>query len=151
MVLDRLGEAERYAGLHRLFPRAFEFLRAVANNPGAYADGRHLLEEDRLWVILEAAQGRGEHGARLEAHRRMIDIQLPLAGKERIGWRPQPECQCIVDPYSAERDIEFYSDQPASWLDLRPGEFAIFFPSDAHAPLAGKGGLRKAIAKIAVE
>jgi beta-galactosidase beta subunit len=30
------------------------------------------------------------------------------------------------------------------------GSFAIFFPEDAHAPLAGRGALTKAIVKIAV-
>jgi YhcH/YjgK/YiaL family protein len=56
-----------------------------------------------------------------------------------------------VETYSAERDIEFYSEQSTTWVDLRRGDFAIFFPTDAHAPLAGSGPLRKAIAKVAVE
>jgi beta-galactosidase beta subunit len=30
-----------------------------------------------------------------------------------------------------------------------PAHFAIFFPEDAHAPLAGRGMLKKAIVKIA--
>jgi beta-galactosidase beta subunit len=31
------------------------------------------------------------------------------------------------------------------------GHFTIFFPQDAHAPLAAEGALRKAVAKIAVD
>jgi beta-galactosidase beta subunit len=31
------------------------------------------------------------------------------------------------------------------------GHFAIFFPEDAHAPLAGEGHLVKAVVKVAVE
>lgn len=151
MVVDRLEEAGRYYRLHPLFQQAFEFLGQVSREPEHFADGRHTLVEGQLSVILERAEGRGAAGARLEAHRRMIDIQLVLDGQERIGWRPQPECRGIVEAYSADRDIEFYSEQSTTWLDLRRGDFAIFFPTDAHAPLAGSGLLRKAIAKVAVE
>jgi YhcH/YjgK/YiaL family protein len=151
MVVDRLDESGRYFRLHPLFQQAFEFLERVAGDPERLADGRHTLVEGRLAVILERAEGRGLSGARLEAHRKMIDIQLVLGGEERIGWRPQPECLGVVEAYSAERDIEFYGEQPTTWLDLRRGDFAIFFPTDAHAPLAGSGPLRKAIAKVAVE
>lgn len=151
MVIDRLGEAGRYYRLHPLFQQAFDFLNQVARDPERYPDGRHTLVEGQLSVILEQAEGRGVAGARLEAHRKMIDIQLVLSGEERIGWRPQPECLGIVEAYAADRDIEFYSEQSTTWLDLRRGDFAVFFPTDAHAPLAGRGPLRKAIAKVAVE
>jgi biofilm protein TabA len=151
MVVDRLAESERYLRMHPLFQQAFEFLNQLARDPERFADGRHTLVEGRLAVILERAEGRGVAEARLEAHRKMIDIQFLLSGEERIGWRPQPECSGIVEAYSTERDIEFYSEQPTTWLELRPGDFAIFFPSDAHAPLAGSGPLRKAIAKVAIE
>lgn len=151
MVVDRLGEAGRYYRLHPLFHQAFEFLNQVAQDPERFTDGRHTLVEEKIAVILERAEGRGQVGARLESHRKMIDIQLVLSGEERIGWRPQPECLGIVEAYSADRDIEFHSAQPTTWLDLRRGDFAIFFPTDAHAPLAGSGPLRKAIAKVAVE
>lgn len=151
MVVDRLAESGRYVSVHPLFQQAFAFLNQVAGDPGRFTDGRHTLVEGRLVVILERAEGRGMAGARLEAHRKMIDIQLVLSGAERIGWRPQPECPGVAEAYSDERDIEFYQDQPTTFLELRPGDFAIFFPSDAHAPLAGSGPLRKAIAKVAVE
>lgn len=151
MIMDRLEESGRYGALHSRFGRALEFLRQAWQRPELLADGRHLLEEDCLWVIIESAEGRGRGAARLEAHRRMIDIQLVLSGVEQIGWRAQAECPGITEAYQSERDIEFYSAQPRFWLELQPGEFAIFFPTDAHAPLAGSGPVRKAIAKVAVE
>lgn len=150
MIVDRLEELGKYSSLHPLFGLAGEFLRAARQRPEALADGRHVLEEGRLWVIVESADGRGRAGAALEAHRQMIDIQLVLAGVEQIGWRAQSECLAISRAYQTERDIEFYADPPTLWLDLHPGEFAIFFPTDAHAPLAGTGPVRKAIAKVAV-
>ena len=49
-----------------------------------------------------------------------------------------------------QNDVEFFSDMPENWLSLPAGHFAIFFPDDAHAPLAGRGALTKAVMKIAV-
>ena len=151
VVVDRLDELGRYLSLNSRFARAWEFLQAARQQPESLADGRHVLEEGRLWVIIESADGRGQEGAPLESHRKMIDIQVVLEGVERIGWRAQPDCRVSTQAYQEERDIEFYADSPRFWLDLQPGEFAIFFPADAHAPLAGEGRVRKAIAKVAVE
>ena len=53
--------------------------------------------------------------------------------------------------FDAAKDVGFFGDRPESWLSLPAGHFAIFFPDDAHAPLAGRGTLKKAIMKIAVE
>ncbi len=151
MIVDRLEEVARYLPLNSRFGRAWEFLQAALRQPESLTDGRHVLEEGKLSVIVESAAGRGPAASPLESHRQMIDIQLVLAGVEQIGWRPQGECQEVTQAYLAERDIEFYSDRPKVWVELQPGEFAIFFPADAHAPLAGSGTVRKAIAKVAVE
>ena len=43
---------------------------------------------DRIHVSVDHKDGRGEDGARLEAHRRYIDIQYPIDGDELIGWMP---------------------------------------------------------------
>jgi biofilm protein TabA len=151
MVVDRLSELGKYLSLNPRFDQARVFLQEAFRQPQLLSDGRHVLQEGKLWVIVESGEGRGPEGAPLEAHRQMIDIQLVLAGVEQIGWRPQSECHQITDPYQAERDIEFYADPPRIWLPLQPGDFAIFFPSDAHAPLAGTGRVRKAIVKVAVD
>jgi beta-galactosidase beta subunit len=46
------------------------------------------------------------------------------------------------------KDIGFFLDHPTTWVSVPPGSFTIFFPHDAHAPLAGRGPLKKAIVKI---
>ena len=109
-----------------------------------------MLVADRLWVVVERAGGRSQAGARLEAHRRFIDIQLVVDGHERIGWVPLGDCAQATEPYCDDRDIVFYENRPTTWLEVSPGQFCVFFPSDAHAPLAGTGDVLKAVAKVAV-
>lgn len=148
MILDRLTCWHRYASSHAGFPEAFDAL--CDPNAASLPAGRHPIDGDRLYLIVGRDTGRGREGARLESHRRYIDIQLTLSGEEEIGWLPLGSTQ-PAEPYDAGRDIAFYAQRPETWLALPPGTFAIFFPDDAHAPLAGRGEIIKVVAKVAVE
>lgn len=148
MVLDTLARRHGYAGLHPAFAGMLDLL--VDPGLAAMAPGRHAIDGDRLYLSIDHREGRGRDGARLEAHRRYIDIQVTLEGAEEIGWRPLASCTAPAGLFDETRDIGFFDDRPETWLALPPGHFAIFFPDDAHAPLGGRGLLRKAVAKIAV-
>jgi biofilm protein TabA len=148
MILDTLGCGARYISLHPAFLRAFEFLgRPDLPLLGA---GRHVVDGDRLYVSIDHKEGRGRDGARLESHRRYIDIQFTIEGAEEIGWTPVEACAAPDGPFDESRDIRFYEDRPQTWVTVPPGRFAVFFPEDAHAPLGGRGLLKKAIVKVAV-
>lgn len=149
MIFSTLAQAHRYAALHPLFPQAFAYLRDTDLN--ALTAGVHQLIEQQLFVIVEAANGRTRGEAKLEAHRKYIDIQLVLAGVDEMGWQALADCHQPLAEHNAERDIRFFADAPASWISVPPQHFCIFFPDDAHAPLVGKGAIRKVIVKIAVD
>ncbi len=148
MILDALSEWPRYAPVHAGFRHAFDALA----RPGlsALAPGRHELDGDRLYLLIDDRDGRGREGARLEAHRTYIDIQLTLAGAEEIGWRPLAACVHHTGEFDAGHDIGYFDDRPDTWVAVPVQHFAVFFPEDAHAPLGGRGALRKAIVKVAV-
>ncbi len=146
MILDVLDRSARYAALHPLFAEAFAFL--AATDVAALPPGRVALLGERLFVLVDEPEGRGRTGARLEAHRRYIDIQLTVSGLEEIGWRPIEDCRTADGPFAADRDLGFFTDRPETWLVIPPRHFAIFFPDDAHAPLAGEGRLKKAVVKV---
>ena len=148
MILSTLSESGRYAALHPLFPRAFEFIRNT--DLLALAPGRYPIVGEQLFVIVENVAGRTREAAKLECHRKYIDIQLVLEGVDEMGWKALADCVDPVSDYSAEKDIRFFHDAPAAWIATPPGAFCIFFPEDAHAPLVSAGHIRKAIFKIAV-
>jgi YhcH/YjgK/YiaL family protein len=148
MVLDTLGNGARYAGLHPGFARAFAFLSSA--DLSALPSGRTGIDGDAMFVILDRQDGRGRDGARLEAHRRYIDIQYTIGGDEEIGWTPLASCAAPDGAFDEAKDIIFFRDAPSAWLRVPRGAFAIFFPEDAHAPLAGRGALVKAIVKIGI-
>ena len=148
MILDVRERGHHYAELHPLFPRAFAFLRDT--DLAALAPGRHAIDGDRLFVSVDHTDGRGRDGARLEHHRRYIDIQVCIDGDEQIGWLPLGCCNRRAGEFDTDRDVGFFDDLPHSWISLTPGTFAVFFPADAHAPLAGIGPVRKAVVKVFV-
>ncbi len=149
MILATLTEADCYAALHPLFARAFEFLRST--DLKALAPGQHAIDGERLFAIVEDCAGRTRAEAKLECHRRYIDIQLVLEGIDEMGWKPLGECVDAATDYDAARDIRFFNDAPASWIATLPGSFCLFYPDDAHAPLVSAGMIRKVVVKIAVQ
>ena len=148
MILSTLAQSDRYAGLHPLFPRAFDYMRNT--DLYALAPGRYPIAGDDLFAIVEQVPGRTREMAKLEAHRRYIDIQLVLDGVDEMGWKPLADCYNPVSEHSVEKDIRFFHDAPATWIATPPDAFCIFFPEDAHAPLVSEGVIRKVIFKIAV-
>jgi len=137
MILAALSQSDRYATLHPLFARAFEYMRST--DLLSLAPGRYPIAGEQLFVIVEKVPGRAREAAQLECHRRYIDIQLVLEGDEEMGWKPLADCTRPVSDHSEEKDVRFFHDTPASWVAVPPGHFCIFFPEDAHAPLVARG------------
>ena len=148
MILSTFSQSDRYAALHPLFPRAFEFMRNT--DLLSLAPGRYPIVGDELLAIVENVPGRARTDAKLECHRKYIDIQLVLEGTDEMGWKALADCREPVSDYSTEKDIQFFHDAPATWITTPPDAFCIFFPEDAHAPLVSNGNIRKVIFKIAV-
>ncbi len=147
MILDTLANIDRYAALDSLFPCAFDFIRKT--DLRLLAPGRYPIAGEQLFAIVESVAGRSRGDAKLECHRRYTDIQFVLEGTDEMGWKPVRACRQPVADYSAEKDIQFFHDDPESWVATPPDAFCIFFPEDAHAPLVSTGHIRKVIIKIA--
>lgn len=113
-------------------------------------DGGVEIDGERIHAGVMRRSGKPADEARVETHRRYIDIQYVVDGKDRIGWMSVSDCRKPMG-YNGEKDVEFYADRPDLWFDLSAGQFAIFFPHDAHAPMANEGRpIVKIVVKVAV-
>ena len=148
MILDHLDSWRRYATLHPRFEGAFAFLER--RDLVDLSPGRHPIEGERLYALVIKEDGRGRDRARLEIHRRYIDIQCTIAGADDIGWKPAAQCAREDEGYDPEKDVGFFRDRPEAWITTVPGTFATFFPEDAHAPLGGTGPIHKVVVKVAL-
>jgi len=89
-----------------------------------------------------------------EGHRKMIDIQIMLSGKEGCDISSIQSATTLT-PYNEESDIEWFSVEDFDHFTLNEKKIAIFFPEDIHRPgiiTENKPLLvRKAIFKIPIE
>ena len=146
MVIDKIENLEKYASLNPMFAQAIEFLKSTDLN--AHEIGKVNLQGDDLVVNFAQARPKTKEEAKLETHNSFIDIQIPLDGVEVMGYTPRAD---LLDAeYNAEKDITFYPGLAESYLTIKPGMFAIFFPEDGHAPGVTPDGVKKVIVKVLV-
>lgn len=148
MILDSLNNTAAYEGLHPLFKTAFDYLKSTDFR--FLETGSTPLLDDRIIVNVNSILGKPKTEAAIETHRKYIDIQMPVTGVEKIGWKAGSELNEVSRPYNEENDIEFYVDRPTAYTKIYPGQFAVYFPEDGHAPGIGEGAIKKVIVKVRV-
>ena len=145
MIIDTLDNLAKYVSLNPLFNDVVEFLKN--NDLDKLEAGKTMIKGTDLFVNIQEAKGKTKEVALLETHKKMIDIQIPLSTSETFGYTPLgdlPETE-----YNAEKDITKYEGLAETYVTCKPGEFAIFFPQDGHAPcISDEPTIKKAIFKV---
>ncbi len=152
MIHDRIETAGKYKVLSERFSRAFELLQQgdIANNE----DGRHEVDGDKLFYLVQNYVTKPVDECRFEAHRRYADIQAVFAGREAMGYT-QPVGLEVQTPYDGTKDIMFFAlPDDYTMLQLTAGEFVVLFPGEGHMPMCQSGGpmkIRKIVFKVLIE
>ena len=149
MIVDRLNNLELYRGLAPRWVRALEFLRDADGM--SLSLGRHELDGDRLFALVQEYSTKPADQCRWEAHQRYCDVQFLVRGQECIGVANIGEMR-VEQPYDSERDVAFFAGE-GDIITLRAGSFAIFSPEDVHRPCMVSGPsepVRKIVVKAAV-
>jgi len=146
MIIDTIDNLGKYVGLTPLFADVVEFIKH--NDLNTLEAGKHLIKDKDLFVNITTAKGRAKEAATLETHINMIDIQIPLDGEETFGYTPLKDLPDFE--YNAEKDITKYGATLAqTYVTCKPGQMAIFFPQDGHAPCISEAAeIKKAIFKV---
>lgn len=148
MILDSVNNASAYLTLNSRFRQAFEYIQN--NDFSKMEPGKIVLDGDNLYLSICEIEGRKAEVAKVEAHKKYIDIQYIISGNETMGWTSIENCIHEADAYDTQKDIIFYTDKPSTYITVNPGEFVIFFPEDGHAPAIGDGPIKKAIVKVLI-
>lgn len=133
---------------------AYEFLKELTSEN--FKEGRYDLS-DEVYVNMCSYETKQRKDAMFEAHRKYIDIQYMISGKELITVESLEDMhrgKCISQ-YSQEGDAELY-DMNINGTDylLSSGKAVILFPEDAHAPgicVDNPMYIKKAIVKVPVK
>lgn len=149
MILDSLDNAYAYNSLNPYFKKAFDYI--LNHDLASTEPGKIILDDKNLYLSIMEINGKTQDAAKMETHDKYIDIQIVLKGKERMGWASINNCKNVMTPYNPDKDITFFTDKPTTYIDVTPGEFAIFFPEDGHAPAINDGPIKKIVVKVAVK
>lgn len=146
MIVDTLENLEKYTSLNPLFAQAVEFLKS--QDLQNLEIGKTELKGKDLFVNVAQTKPKTKEEAKLETHNDYIDIQIPLSGIEVMGYTPAKACIPADALYNAEKDITFFEGLAETYVEVKPGMFAIFFPQDGHAPGVTPDGVKKVIVKV---
>ena len=148
MVLDSLKNAKLYACLGERFEQAFEFL--AKTDLSALEVGKTELDGKKLYIAVSEYETK-DVLPDFEAHDNYADIQVIVSGNERIDWCERADCFETV-AYNPEKDIVRINTEKAfTELKIKAGQFAIFYPEDAHRPNLSDGAktsVKKVVVKV---
>ena len=146
-----VSSMKKYKGILNFFPQLdIVFNYIIKNINSKTLDGKYNITKE-IYLFVQTCQPKPKKEKVLEKHRKYIDLQLVLSGKEKIGWKFFDKSFKVLKRYSLKKDISFYSNKPDTYINLRKGEFAVFFPEDTHAPLCCEKTVKKCIVKIPVK
>jgi biofilm protein TabA len=149
MILDQLENSAQYAALHPRLTQAFEYLRSA--DLTQLAVGRHEIDGDDLFALVQEYRTRADAEGFWESHRRYIDVQHVISGAERMGYANIHRLKSR-QPYDAGKDLWIH-DGRGDFFVVAAGMFTIFKPQDAHMPCLSPGEatmVRKVVLKVAV-
>jgi YhcH/YjgK/YiaL family protein len=149
MILDIIENVNFYKGLSPSLDRAFNYI--VSTDFTRLETGKHVLNGDDLFALVNEYDTQPDSGLLLEAHRKYIDVQFMVSGRERVGYLPLQN-QVPVKEYDPEKDFILFKND-CSFFDFESGMFAVFFPGDLHMPgvcFDVPGKVRKVVVKVKI-
>lgn len=148
MILDSLKNLGSYEALSPNFAKAIEFI--LKSDLSALPLGRNEICGDLVYANVMEAQPKSKEEARLEIHRKYIDIQIPISGNELMGYTPLAELP--APDYVESDDAALYPAGIAArdYFNVKNDQFVIFFPQDGHAPAITPVALKKVVVKVAL-
>ena len=151
MIYAKNQEALAYRGIHPNLDLALEHI--TPEFLASLRDGQRVeLQGDPGYCTRFTYETIPQEESFFEAHRRYLDIHIMVEGEERVDVN-RPEDLKLTD---AQEGNDFYAYQGESWPStvLKPGEFLVVFPGDAHrikVQVDGPKTVSKAVFKVCID
>ena len=134
--VDEMVFAMQYKANQSYWDKAFAFMKK--HNLEAMPVGKYPIDGDHVFASITDDSTKDFDKTNWESHRKYIDLQYVIQGKEMIGVCPVNKA-VLTNPYDSKRDAANYSAKGTIY-SATPDTFFIFFPSDAHRPSITPGG-----------
>jgi YhcH/YjgK/YiaL family protein len=130
MVVDHFSNRKTYYVFGERFRKAFEFLET--NDIRNMELGRHEIDGDDVFILVQEYTSKTVDDCGLEAHRKYADIHYVAEGFEYLGYAHISRCKETV-PYALGPDASFF-EKECQFVLLQEGDIAVVFPQDVHMP-----------------
>ncbi len=142
MIVANIQNKAEYYGIHPELDKALdcltpEFLEQAATE-------KTLLDGENLFVTKFHLETVPEEETFFEAHRQYLDIQVVTQGQERVEIA-HPDTLTLTEHRG---DFYGYTGTGEQTVVLRPGNFLIVFPGDAHRLKLPVGESRKPFTRV---
>jgi YhcH/YjgK/YiaL family protein len=142
--------AYQYHKNRAIWDKVFTFLKNT--NLDTIAPGKYVIDGDNAFVSVSEAPVKEFEATKWEAHKKYIDIQYIIRGKEKMGVVAIDKVKPI-DKFDDAKDLGFYTapESEAKYYEANPEAFLVFFPADAHRPcikIEGTDTDKKLVVKI---
>lgn len=150
MICENINSTKDYSSVNKNFIKAFEFLK---NNDLKKLDvGKYEIQGEEIFALVQEYITQNEEDKDWESHEKYIDIQLIVEGQEIMGYVPIEALE-VKEDLRLENDLIFYNETlKGSNIKCTNGDYAIFFPEDAHKPGCALGEcskVKKVLIKLA--
>ena len=125
MIICPWKDIKKYAAVLPGIEEAFDAVNALTD----YEAKTYPLSNDNRFFV---AVGTTKAPDVAEAHRKYMDIQYIVKGKEVMGWADLAACQ-IQGEFNEEKDIGKYTGD-FEYSTINEGVCYVAFPEDAHMP-----------------
>nr|WP_294895193.1 YhcH/YjgK/YiaL family protein [uncultured Pedobacter sp.] len=140
---------KQYFANEAAWDKAFQFMEN--NDLEKLAPGKYPIDGDKVFASITETVDKPFEDTKWESHRKYIDLQYVISGKEKIG-EASFENEKVTNPYDASRDAANYEINNGKFYLADPSTFYLFFPSTTHRPniMVNSDKVKKLVIKIKV-
>lgn len=150
MIIDKLTNSGLYDDMGSKLKQAFEFL--ITNDFENMALGKYEIDGSDVYAMVQQYETKPVEQGAWEAHRKYIDVQYMVSGKETMGYSCIEGMKTKIE-YDESRDCVFLEGE-GDFFKVDEGFFVIFAPQDAHMPgieYKKSETIKKVVVKVAVD
>ena len=131
MIVTTIDKLTKYNEI----PYAQDIVDFLADfRKGEMAPGRYDIHGDDLFAAVSRYDTEPDGDRVFENHKKYIDLQIVLDGKEEIQWADTKTLTMVSEGFSKGGDIAFYKGAAMGYTLLGGEQCVILFEEDAHKP-----------------
>jgi len=144
MITDNIQNLKRYA-----IPQSDAILQFIAHHDCSHLpDGEIEIDGRKLFVRIMSYTPKPAEDNRFEIHQVYADVQYMARGVEIMQTARVKELSALTE-YDSQADFQFFNPSDAkSDLLVQTGEFAFFYPKEAHRPSCAYAGYKGMVKKL---